>query len=90
MAVIIVPRLIGMRATVQELTQEVSEGEAVTVDMTATEVVAQGACDEFVRSLAQLLNCQVDFVNANERAEELVTAAAGRRQVSHLVSFTVR
>lgn len=88
--VITVPDLIGMRATVEELVKDAGENDTVTVDLTGNSVISQGASDEFVRSLAQLSNNRVMFVNATDRGKQLIQDSAERREVTHLVVFASR
>lgn len=85
---ILIPRLLGVRSSAQAiaalLKPEVTEVELVFTD---NQVTSQGACDELVRSIAELRRIKMLVVAAGPLEARYLRESAERRNVNSLVFF---
>lgn len=83
------PALAGARASAADLVSaaDVSPGEVVTVDLSASDSLAQGYCDELVKQLCQVREAgHVTFTGGSDRAAAHILRAALLRGVTDRVA----
>ena len=81
------PALAGARASAADLVAaaDVRPGAVVTVDLSASESLAQGYCDELVKQLCEVREADVTFTSASARAADHIDRAARLRGVTDRV-----